>query len=92
MSYKLDVFAWIRVLTVKGFYLLLYIIALRTFSPLQSDTPIESSMFCSIYIGCQSVHFYCKTLLHILKSTKGIEMKLGLYIDGNQRKGSAQEP
>jgi len=30
---------------------------------------------------------------HILKSTgtKGIEMKLGLYIGGSQGKGSAQE-
>jgi len=27
-----------------------------------------------------------------LESTKGIEMKLGLQIDGSERKGSAQEP
>jgi len=27
-----------------------------------------------------------------LKSTKVIEMKLGLYIDGSEWKGSAQEP
>ena len=30
--------------------------------------------------------------VHILESTKGIEMKLGLQIDGSERKGSAQEP
>ena len=29
---------------------------------------------------------------HIFESTKGIEMKLDLQIDGNERKGSAQEP
>ena len=29
---------------------------------------------------------------YILKSTKGIEMELGLYIDKSKRKGSAQEP
>ena len=29
---------------------------------------------------------------HILESTKGIEMELGLYIYGSQGKGSAQEP
>ena len=29
---------------------------------------------------------------HILESTKGIEMNLGVYIDGSERKGSAQEP
>jgi len=29
---------------------------------------------------------------HILESTKGIEKKLVLQIDGSERKGSAQEP
>jgi len=29
---------------------------------------------------------------HILESTKEIEMKLGLYIDDSERKGSGQEP
>jgi len=29
---------------------------------------------------------------HILESTKGIEMKLGLYIDDNQRKGIVHVP
>ena len=29
---------------------------------------------------------------HILESTNGIEMELGLYIDGRQLKGNAQEP
>ena len=29
---------------------------------------------------------------HILESTKGIEVKLGLQIDGSEWKGSAQEP
>ena len=28
----------------------------------------------------------------ILEGTKGIEMKLGLYIDDSERKGSVQEP
>jgi len=29
---------------------------------------------------------------HILESTKGIEMKLGLWIDDSERKCSTQEP
>jgi len=29
---------------------------------------------------------------HILESTKGIEMQLGLKIDNSQGKGSVQEP
>jgi len=29
---------------------------------------------------------------HILESTKDIVMKLGLWIDGSERKGIAQEP
>jgi len=29
---------------------------------------------------------------HILESTKGIEIKLGTYIDFNERKYSRQEP
>ena len=29
---------------------------------------------------------------HNLKSTKGIDMELSLYIDGSQGKGSTQEP
>ena len=29
---------------------------------------------------------------HILESTKGIEIKLGIYIDVNERKYRGQEP
>ena len=29
---------------------------------------------------------------HIFESTNGVEMKLGLYKDGSEWKGSAQEP
>jgi len=29
---------------------------------------------------------------HILETTKGIEMKLGIYIDANKRKYRGQEP
>jgi len=29
---------------------------------------------------------------HIMKCAKGIELKLGLYIDGSKRMGSTQQP
>ena len=45
-------------------------------------------------ISPQQFYFYILVACpgHTLDGTKGIKMKLGLYIDGSELKGSAQEP
>jgi len=58
----------------------------------QNDNPILYIDMVYSYLHITIFFIIDACLCHILESTKGIEIKLGTYIDVNERKCSRQEP